>query len=491
MAVNQSVLEILIRAKDEASATLKNIEGFAKRNESTFKGMAAVGGAAFAGLTGFIALSAKAASDAEVAQTRLDQILRTATGATDDQIASLMAQADALERVGVVSGDAINAAQGTLATFDLQSASIKKLIPSFLNMVVAEKGVNATTDDMIGLANGLGKVLQGQVGALSKQGFVFDEATEAILKNGTETEKVTALAGILDSTYAGLNERMRGTTEGGIVGMTNAFGKLQEEIGKGFLPLINDILSKLTPLIVAATDWIANNQTLTTVVIIATAALAGLVAVAGLLGLALPLVAAGFAVILSPIGLVTAGIIALGGYIVWLISHWDDLRDGTLLAWEAIKIGFGKFFDAITSVFKKFEEFVKGMWDTVTGYFKAAADKIAEFLQPVVDFIDSIKDKLDALKSAASRVTSFFGGDKPGKATGGTVMGGQSYTVGERGPEVFTPGTSGFISPMFAGTGGQSVQVVINGGFFGTDPMDTAEHIGDLIIERFKIGAKL
>ena len=35
--------------------------------------------------------------------------------------------------------------------------------------------------------------------------------------------------------------------------------------------------------------------------------------------------------------------------------------------------------------------------------------------------------------------------------TGGTVAGGHSYLVGERGPELFTPGRSGMITPNGAG----------------------------------------
>ena len=38
----------------------------------------------------------------------------------------------------------------------------------------------------------------------------------------------------------------------------------------------------------------------------------------------------------------------------------------------------------------------------------------------------------------------------PGKAGGGTVTGGRSYMVGERGPELFTPGRTGSIAPNSA-----------------------------------------
>lgn len=48
-----------------------------------------------------------------------------------------------------------------------------------------------------------------------------------------------------------------------------------------------------------------------------------------------------------------------------------------------------------------------------------------------------------------------------GRASGGTVIGGKSYIVGERGPEMFTPGASGFVTPNSM-LGGSVVVRVIN-----------------------------
>jgi phage-related minor tail protein len=53
---------------------------------------------------------------------------------------------------------------------------------------------------------------------------------------------------------------------------------------------------------------------------------------------------------------------------------------------------------------------------------------------------------------------STFGG---GKALGGPVKAGTSYLVGEKGPELFTPGMTGNITPNGAG-GGNSVVVNVN-----------------------------
>jgi len=52
----------------------------------------------------------------------------------------------------------------------------------------------------------------------------------------------------------------------------------------------------------------------------------------------------------------------------------------------------------------------------------------------------------------------------PARALGGPVMGGSSYLVGERGPELFTPGSSGNITPNGGFGGGNTITVNVNGG---------------------------
>ena len=61
----------------------------------------------------------------------------------------------------------------------------------------------------------------------------------------------------------------------------------------------------------------------------------------------------------------------------------------------------------------------------------------------------------------------------PARAMGGPVMGGGGpYLVGERGPELFTPSTSGNITPNHAmGGGGNTVTINVNGG----DPMQVVK----------------
>jgi len=49
----------------------------------------------------------------------------------------------------------------------------------------------------------------------------------------------------------------------------------------------------------------------------------------------------------------------------------------------------------------------------------------------------------------------------PGRATGGPVSAGRGYMVGERGPELFVPGSNGRIERMTSGGGARDVRVSI------------------------------
>lgn len=63
-----------------------------------------------------------------------------------------------------------------------------------------------------------------------------------------------------------------------------------------------------------------------------------------------------------------------------------------------------------------------------------------------------------ALGGAGGFLGDLFGG---GRASGGTVQGGRSYMVGERGPELFTPGRTGSIAPT-GSFGGANIVVNVD-----------------------------
>ena len=144
MAVGAVVARILTQYSDKGTKAAikdiskmeKNFTKFANKAAKTF-GLAALAAGALAVKLGVD--SVKAAIRAQGEQNRLNQILLTTNGATADQVKILNAQAEALERVGVVSAGNISVVQSQLATFDLQASSIQALTPAILDYVLQKK----------------------------------------------------------------------------------------------------------------------------------------------------------------------------------------------------------------------------------------------------------------------------------------------------------------------------------------------------------------
>ncbi len=111
--------------------------------------------------------------------------------------------------------------------------------------------------------------------------------------------------------------------------------------------------------------------------------------------------------------------------------------------------------------------------DLTLGYSKSAADAFVQFAitgkNSFSDMVSSILQdiaKLLVYKTITkplfdvigSGIDSYISGTR---ANGGPVLGGRSYLVGERGPELFMPNTSGAIVPNGA-MGGSGAQVIVN-----------------------------
>jgi hypothetical protein len=82
-------------------------------------------------------------------------------------------------------------------------------------------------------------------------------------------------------------------------------------------------------------------------------------------------------------------------------------------------------------------------------------------LEQAVALIDLINGNNVLIgKAAATANKAGRGLYIPARASGGPVMGGKSYLVGERGPELFTPGTSGGITPNGA-IGNNTINITV------------------------------
>ena len=183
-------------------------------------------------------------ADAE-ANTKLAAVMKLTMNATDDQIRSIRELASEQQRLGVIGDEVQLAGVQELSTYLQKADSLKKVIPAMNDMIAQQYGLNASQEQAVGIATMVGKVLQGQTGALSRYGYYFDEAQEKILKFGNEEQRVAVLSDIIAESVGGVNAALAATPEGRMKQHANAMGDLQERIGgvavriqEAFLPLM-------------------------------------------------------------------------------------------------------------------------------------------------------------------------------------------------------------------------------------------------------------
>ena len=187
-------LEVLINAKDNTAKEFEKFEenlrriadGFTRTGKKMMLGGLALGAA--------VGLAVREFQEEEQVVQKLTHVLKTSVDASDEQIESLKKQASALQKTGVVSDKTTMALQAQLGTFMLSADTIQMMTPAILDMVVAEQGINATTEDMISFGNAFGMAMEGNYAALTRRGFKIDENTKQIIEHGTETEKAAAIA---------------------------------------------------------------------------------------------------------------------------------------------------------------------------------------------------------------------------------------------------------------------------------------------------------
>lgn len=177
------------------------------------------------------------------AETDLQAMFKNTKGLHGDEIAiknatkNLIDYANAIETVGVIGDETVIAGQAQLATFQLMPNTIKTLSAGMVDMLAKNKGAKATTEDATNIGNLFGKVMTGNVGALSKYGVTMTETQKRTLKMGTETQRAALLAKILQENFGGANKALGETDQGRIVRMKNEIEGIKEEFGRGLLPV--------------------------------------------------------------------------------------------------------------------------------------------------------------------------------------------------------------------------------------------------------------
>lgn len=188
-------------------------------------------GGAFYKLSGYLKQAEAAYNAQSVAETKLAAVMRNTMNATQDQVQSIMDLTAAQQKLGVIGDEIQLAGAQELSTFVTKKESVERLIPAMNDMLAQQYGLNATQEQAVTIAQMMGKVLDGQTGALSRYGYSFTEAQERVLKHGTELERTAMLSEVLTQYVGGVNEALAQTPEGKLKQAANNAGDLMERMG--------------------------------------------------------------------------------------------------------------------------------------------------------------------------------------------------------------------------------------------------------------------
>lgn len=283
-----------------------------------------------------------------------------------------------------------------------------------------------------------------------------------------------------------------------------------EEIGGKLLPVLTQLLERIAPIVDKIVDWMGKHEKLTTVLIIGVGALGLLLAVLGPLLIALPAIVMGIQAVgaammflaANPIILIIAAIVALIAVIVLMITHWQQTKIIALQVWNEIKEVVGGAMETVKNYIDAGMTYIQTAWmevwtavkDYVIGIWQEIVDKITSFVNGIMDKVNSVKNAISsvassvggAISSAGNKIGNAFGG---GKAAGGSVFGGSTYLVGEEGPELFMPSSSGMIVPNHA-LGGAVFNINFSGNTFMGD-RDVARKIGKELVNYLKLNVRV
>jgi len=481
-------LNIIIKAKDQASATLDKFKGKVEGMQPAFRTMAAVGTAAFVGIAAVAYKSITAYAEVERSQRQLEHAIIGISKGTREQVVEIERQVTALEKKAGVDADSLKMGVAQLATFGLQGKNVVALTKSLADLTVNQNGLNASGDQYVASANIMAKAMRGEFGMLQKMGIRFTEHQQELIKTGTETQKVAAIT-------EGLAQNLRETTDT-VGGVDLAMAKLQraqenitEGIGKALAPALAGLLEKLQPIIERFADWADKHPELIAKIVLLVGGLAGLVAVIGIIGIALPAIIAGFALLASPITLTVIAVTAvIAGFVLAkdkMVELADALDEKTGIitlfkwAWDQIYAMFvNNLMPAIQQLWESLKPLepiltliakvvgvvligaVYAITLAITGWVQVIGNIIAlgsKFAANIIDFfVYPIKTFIDMVKSAIEYVGYLI--DKMSKVGGGIK--GAVSSVGKKVGKILGFEHGGTVP----GAIGQAVPIIAHGG---------------------------
>jgi hypothetical protein len=419
----ETKVSIIVAAEDRASSVLTGIQGRINAMQPAFRKMAIGGAAAFAAISAGTVVMVKNASDLEesinavtvVFEEGANKILEfaktasTSVGMTESAFNQMSTQTGALLKDTGLSADEVAEKTINLTKRAADMASV----------------FNTDVDDAMSAIN---QALRGETEAIRRYAGDVTDATLETYALSVGINKSVAEMTQQEKRLLRVDLIMKQTavTQGDFINTSDSLANRQRilaatitdlsaKIGATLIPIIQDLLNKLTPIIESFTKWIDQNPELAKYILIAALALTGLIAVVGTLGMILPAIIGGVvalkvAVIALCAHPVILAIVALTTALVDLYTAWEKTKE---VMGETTESGKGAMEAA-----KKLDPLI----EQATGERKAKLIKLQEETMAAgtkatgyenMGFFESIAKGInpaELIKSSAPTALSTFGG---------------------------------------------------------------------------------
>jgi TP901 family phage tail tape measure protein len=389
-----------------------------------------------------------AASDASFVS---DVFSRTVAMGTQnmEQLAAAFPEVMGLGAAYGVELDELGASMAYLSTqgytFSSSATFMKSMMTTLLNPTADLQAAITALGYESGAALLEAEGLTGAYELLAAQNGGLD----GLITNTEALQGAIALTGDgAESFFTTYNEGLAGATDGALAiqNQTAQWERLKAQLdglviqlSDALMPTINDLVTNyISPAITAVSDWVTKNPELTTQILMITTGLVILGPVLGLIGTLLTAAGTAATALGVIFGLLSSPFVAFGLVVAGLI--WMFTRPGGLI---------GTLQEAWTN-----------------------AENLITQLNTIISLLPQMSFNGFGWGSPSTGSTGTSGGGGEGqqrgfgyqgRAGGGDVEAGQSYMVGENGPEPFIPRVSGTIIPNHElGRGGDTYNVTVN-----------------------------
>lgn len=174
---------------------------------------------------------------------------------------AILAKASDIQSKGIYGDEIMIAGAAEFATYFSDADAIISMMDTLSNYAMGMSGGGALdTNAMVDYATGIGKLMTGSYGAMTKKGFEFTDAQKAIIE-GTATEAqivetlgeeylnmsadmqaAAAIDTVISESWSKLYETMSNTPEGKLIQLNNTLGDIKENIGAGIYPAVTNFV---------------------------------------------------------------------------------------------------------------------------------------------------------------------------------------------------------------------------------------------------------